>query len=99
MKMFALVALAVFSVLVGCESNQPNRTTHVWTNNQGTFALDPINGESVEVSKAVTREYLGETYYFQSEDHAREFAANPDRYIYDDNNPERSNPPGVQGVR
>jgi YHS domain-containing protein len=102
MKYLALALLTTLG-LAACQSNgtegSPNPTTHVWTTDQGTFAVDAVSGETVDVSKAVSRQYLGETYYFKNEETAKEFAANPDRYIYDRNQPERSSSPGTQSVR
>jgi YHS domain-containing protein len=99
--MKTILALASLGVLLaGCESGpaEANRSTHTWKSNQGAFALDHVSQNRIESSKAVTRSYLGETYYFENEENARKFDAKPWAYLYDHNNPERSSSPGTQGV-
>lgn len=84
MKYLILGALP-FLALVGCTSSASpqgtyDRSAHVWRTDQGTFAKDPVSGETVDVSKAVTVEYGGETYYFANEDNVQQFADNPEKY-------------------
>ena len=97
--LLALSAVLLFAAGCATDHGEPNRATHTWNSNQGTFAFDHVSNRKVDASKAVTRSYLGETYYFESEENARRFDANPWAYLYDDNNPERSSSPGTQGVR
>jgi YHS domain-containing protein len=59
--------------------------THTWTTDHGVFAMDHISKNLVDVTQAVRRPYLGETYYFENETHARIFDANPYAYLYTDN--------------
>jgi YHS domain-containing protein len=90
-------------LLAGCQSGETgyyaNPATHTWSTNEGTFAMDHVSNQRVDVSKAIRRDYLGETYYFENEDNARKFDQTPDAYLYDNNNPERSSSPGSQGIR
>ena len=97
--LLTLGGIALFATGCSTEHGELNRITHTWNTNQGTYALDHVSDRRVEVSKAIKRSYLGETYYFESEDNARRFDSNPWSYLYDDNNPERSSAPGTQGVR
>jgi YHS domain-containing protein len=94
------MAAAAGLLVAGCQTGESdaNRSTHTWKSNQGMMALDHVSGHRIEVSKAVTRDYLGETYYFESEDNARKFDSNPWAYLYDHNNPERSAAPGMQSA-
>jgi len=97
--LMAMAAAALF--LAGCQSDEykaGNPSTHTWQTNEGTFAMDHVSNHRVDVSKAVRRTYLGEVYYFENEDNARKFDQNPNAYLYDHNNPEKSSPPGVQGT-
>jgi YHS domain-containing protein len=99
--LMALTAAAL--ALAGCQSGyegytDANRATHTWKTNEGTFAMDHVSNHRVDASKAIQRSYLGEVYYFENEDNARKFDQNPDAYLYDHNNPERSAPPGMQGA-
>ena len=59
--------------------------THTWTTDHGVFALDHVSKQRVDVTQAVRRPYLGETYYFESEANAKQFEANPWAYLYCDN--------------
>jgi YHS domain-containing protein len=74
-------------LLAGCASTNGdfNWVTHTWTSNQGTYALDHVSRNRVDVSKAVRRQYLGETYYFETEANAKVFDGNPWAYLYSDN--------------
>jgi YHS domain-containing protein len=96
-----LTAGLIAMALGACSSERENysRSTHTWATSHGTFAEDPVSHNPVDVTKAVVRNYLGETYYFENSDNAREFDARPTAYLYDDNSPERSSSPGTQGVR
>src|SRR5436190_5148371 len=87
-----LTLIAAALLLAGCGSNQGdfNEVTHTWSSNQGTFAVDHVSSRRIDTSKAVKRSYLGETYYFESEENARKFDSNPWAYLYDHNNPEDS---------
>ncbi len=100
MKTF--LALSALGILVGgCQSSggPVNQSSHTWQSNQGTYAMDHVSQGRVEVTKAVQRSYLGEPYYFQNEENARKFDSKPSAYLYDDNSPERSSSPAMQGVR
>jgi len=86
MKYLLLAPLALYA-LAGCEATAAgptegtyDRSANVWRTANGSFAEDPVSGEMIDVSKAVTREYSGETYYFANEDHAREFIDHPEMY-------------------
>jgi len=103
MKILMTMAAAGLA-FAGCQSSNEsqsssNPATHTWQTNEGTFAMDHVSGHRVDVTKAIRRTYLGETYYFENEDNARKFDDNPNAYLYDHNNPERSASPGTQGVR
>jgi len=107
--MKTLVAMAAAGILLaGCQSSDEsstdaNRATHTWETNEGTFAMDHVSNQRVDVSKAVRRNYRGETYYFENEENARKFDQNPDAYLYDHNAydhhaPDRSSAPGTPGT-
>lgn len=102
MKTF-MMAGALALVLVSCESGPEgdyNSTTHVWTTDHGTFGKDPISGKQVDVSRAVTRIYQGQSYYFENEENARRFDAQPSSYAYTDNkNRNKSTYPDSPAVR
>ena len=91
-----LTIAALGLLLAGCAS--PNGdfdwVTHTWKSNHGTFALDHVSKNRVDIAKAVKRNYLGETYYFESEANAKVFDQNPWAYLYTDNSsaprPDRS---------
>ncbi|MBV8881623.1 MAG: hypothetical protein JO332_16825 [Planctomycetaceae bacterium] len=99
MKVLLMAGAALLAA--GCQggSGFTNRAAHTWTTNQGTYALDHVSRRTLEITNAVQRSYLGETYYFENEENARTFDASPSIYLYDDNNPDRSASPGSQGVR
>jgi YHS domain-containing protein len=80
-----LVGLALN--LTGCASQQGDFSwiTHTWTTDHGVYALDHISRKKVDVTTAVQRRLLGETYYFEDESNARVFDANPWAYLYCDN--------------
>jgi YHS domain-containing protein len=80
-------ALGFLLVLAaGCTNTEDfSWITHTWTTDHGVFAMDHISRKRVDVTMAVRRPYLGETYYFENEDHAREFDRNPYAYLYTDN--------------
>jgi len=98
-SVLAIVSLGL--LLAGCQSEQGDvdRGSHTWKTDQGIRALDHVSGNTIDAGAAVTRSYLGETYYFETEENARTFDSNPWAYLYDHNNPERSASPGTQGVR
>jgi YHS domain-containing protein len=83
-----LLPLACVGILwSGCSSPQGefNWVTHTWTTNHGVYALDHISRNQVDVTKAISRPYLGETYYFENEANAKTFERNPWAYLYVDN--------------
>lgn|SRR6185295_7382252 len=84
-RLLATVGLMAF--LGGCvaEGDDFSWITHTWTTNHGIYALDHVSKHLVDVTSAVKRPYLGETYYFESESHARVFDGNPWAYLYCDN--------------
>ncbi len=98
---YVLILAAGGLILSGCASSQGefNDVTHTWKTNQGSFALDHVSKKRVEISKAVKRNYLGEIYYFESEENARKFDSNPWAYLYDHNSPEESGTAGTSTVR
>jgi len=87
MKTFVMAG-ALALALASCESGPEgdyNSTTHVWTTDHGTFGKDPISGNQVDITRAVTRIYEGQAYYFENEENARRFDAHPLSYAYPDN--------------
>ena len=86
MKYALAIALAAIS-MEGCatDSGEFSWVTHTWSTNHGTYALDHVSRNKVEVSTAVRRRYLGEDYYFESNANARTFDSNPWAYLYCDN--------------
>jgi YHS domain-containing protein len=96
-----LILAAAGLIFSGCSGPQGefNENTHTWKTNQGSYALDHVSQKKVEISKAVQRNYLGETYYFENEENARKFDSNPWAYLYDHNNPEDSGTLGTQNTR
>ena len=45
------------------------------------IAMDPIDGSKISIRASIpTLEYKNKLYYFATEDHKREFAANPEQY-------------------
>jgi YHS domain-containing protein len=80
----------------GCSSSGDfSWITHTWTTDHGVFALDHISRNKVDISQAVQRRYLGETYYFESEADASVFDAHPWSYLYNDNVPSSARPDRV----
>ena len=73
------------STALGCAPEQFSWVTHTWTTDHGVFAMDHVSRKLVDITAAVQRNYLGETYYFQSERNARIFDSNPWAYLYTDN--------------
>ncbi len=53
------------------------------------LAEDPVTGTLLEKKAAVTREYRGTTYYFESGESASMFDANPSVYAVGDTLPPR----------
>jgi YHS domain-containing protein len=104
MKTF-VIAGALALALVSCESSPEgdyNNSTHVWTTDHGTFGKDPISGKQVDVTRAVTRIYQGQPYYFENQENARRFDQNPSSYAYSGNqnqNHNRSTYPDSPAVR
>ena len=87
---------AVLILLTGCaNSGNFSWVTHTWTTDHGVFALDHVSKRRVDVTSAVRRPYLGETYYFENEANASVFDANPWAYLYNDNIPASTKPDRV----
>ena len=85
MKRIPTQILAIL-LIGGCSSSgEFSWVTHTWTTDHGVFAMDHISRNKVNVETAVRRKYLGETYYFESEDNARTFDRNPWAHLYTDN--------------
>ena len=74
-----LTILACLALLGGCATKQGDFSwiTHTWTTEGGVYALDHVSWTRVDTASAVRRPYLGETYYFENEEHARIFDSNP----------------------
>lgn len=45
------------------------------------MAIDPTSGEMVEIAKAVSAEYQGQTYYFSCPNCRAKFLKNPEKYL------------------
>ncbi len=92
MKDALALGLAVLT-LAGCaaESGDYNYVTHTWSSNRGIQVQDPVSHRSVEKKSAVTRQYAGETYYFENEQNAKVFDSNPWAYMYVDDMEARAN--------
>ncbi len=45
------------------------------------YAIDPTSGEVLEIAKAVSTEYQGQTYYFSCPNCRAKFLKNPDKYL------------------
>jgi xanthine dehydrogenase accessory factor len=45
------------------------------------FAVDPTSGEVLEIARAVSAEYQGQTYYFSCPNCRARFLKNPDQYL------------------
>ena len=85
MKTLRLLAL-VLLLPAGCaDSGNFSWITHTWTTPYGVFALDHVSKQKVDIDSAVTRRYLGETYYFENDYNASVFDDNPWAYLYNDN--------------
>jgi YHS domain-containing protein len=86
MKHF-LTVVGLVAFLGGCATQEGDFSwiTHTWTTDHGVYALDHISKHKVDVTAAVRRPYLGETYYFENESHAKIFDAHPWSYLYCDN--------------
>jgi YHS domain-containing protein len=84
---YDLTILAGLALLGGCATKQGDFSwiTHTWTTEEGAYALDHVSWKRVDITSAVKRPYLGETYYFENEEHARTFDSNPYAYLYNDN--------------
>lgn len=84
---YVLVLAFLGLFLGGCasESGDFSWVTHTWHTNHGEYALDHISNHTVDISKAVPRRYLGETYYFENEANAKTFDSNPWAYLYHEN--------------
>ena len=81
-----LILATVVLLGTGCaDSGDYSWVTHTWTTDHGVLAMDHVTRNKVDVTKAVRRNYLGETYYFENEADAQAFDANPWRYLYNDN--------------
>ncbi len=87
MKVLRLLAAALL-LPAGCvmrDSGNFSWITHTWTTPYGVFALDHVSKQKVNIEDAVTRRYLGETYYFENDYNASVFDDNPYAYLYADN--------------
>jgi len=97
MKVHAVLAMAAVA-LSGCNSLDSDcrydRSRHLWLTEHGTYGRDPVSGDPVWVTAAVTRSYQGETYYFESEEDAREFSTSPARFSYDGQEADGPEPAG-----
>jgi YHS domain-containing protein len=82
-----LTILACLTLVSGCATNQGDFSwiTHTWTTDRGVYAMDHVSGKLVDTASAIKHPYLGETYYFENEEHARMFDSNPFAYLYNDN--------------
>jgi len=91
-----LRALPLIVIAAGCASKEGdfNWVTHTWITDHGIYAMDHVSKNKVNVTAAVQRQYLGETYYFESDSNATAFDRNPWAYLYCDNSrsarPDRS---------
>jgi uncharacterized membrane protein YraQ (UPF0718 family) len=74
---FAVIAMGLVMGLVGnLLTVKPRGTT-----SQEQLALDPVCGMNVEVGKATTTEYEGETYYFCCSHCQEAFEGSPQHYL------------------
>jgi YHS domain-containing protein len=79
-------ALSAIVLAIGCSSSGDySWVTHIWTTDHGVFAMDHVSRNKVDVTQAVRRTYLGETYYFENEENARVFDRRPAACTYTDN--------------
>jgi YHS domain-containing protein len=83
-KLFPLAFLVLFGTACA-NSGDFSWVTHTWTTEHGIFAMDHISRNKVDITKAVRRNYLGETYFFENEEHACIFDSNRWSYLYNDN--------------
>lgn len=74
-----LVSMAATLAIVGCTKARADftRVTETWVTDQGTFALDHVSGNKVDVTQAFRRKFLGRTFYFEGEGDARRFDLRP----------------------
>jgi YHS domain-containing protein len=79
------LTLGAILLLGACNTESFSWVTHTWTTDYGVFALDHVSRRRVEITTPFQRGYLGETYYFESEQNARVFDSNPWAYLYTDN--------------
>ncbi len=87
---------AILTIAAGCtDSGSFSWITHTWTTDHGVFALDHVSRNRIDITQAVRRPYLGETYYFESESNAAVFDANPWAFLYNDNVPASARPDRV----
>jgi YHS domain-containing protein len=94
--MKALLLGAILVMAAGCaDSGDFSWITHTWTTDHGEFALDHVSRNKVDITTAVRRPYLGETYYFENEANAGVFDRNPWAYLYNDNVPNSTRPDRV----
>ena len=47
-------------------------------------SIDPVSGKDVRTDAAWKTNYAGRTYYFDSEDNMKQFAAKPSRFVHED---------------
>ena len=90
--MRAWVLIAVLGMLLSsCSSERQfgsyDKSTHTWATSEGTKVEDRVSGQLIDPKTAVTREYLGETYYFANEANALLFESNPKGYQYAQSTP------------
>jgi len=95
MMRFGVSSLLMLFV-AGCVASEDfSWITHTWTTDHGILAMDHVSRKRVDVTQAVRRPYLGETYYFENEANARVFDAYPYSYLYCDNVPASARPDRV----
>ena len=87
--------LVLLLALAGCtiiHQEEYNPRTHTWSTGRAVYGRDPVSGKAVDVSAAIVRHYLGEPYYFESENNARLFEEHPSRFMYEGDRPDVTPP-------
>jgi YHS domain-containing protein len=84
-KMTSALALGVI-LLGGCSSERAfgayNWSTHTWNTPHGIMVEDRVSHKLIDPSKAIRREYMGETYYFENAFDVEVFERDPGVYDY-----------------
>lgn len=78
----AVIALIAWQRFISRRTNQESVQRRHTTQEYSPTARDPVTGKKVDVAHAITANFEGRTYFFESEASRTVFKQDPARYVY-----------------